>query len=364
MTETQTNGETAETPSRNPRVAALGIVGTIVVLIVVAVVILAARSIDGSPGWDVEAGIPVEVTIESGSTARSIYVSLEEAGVARMGDLEDAAQSLGVEDRLQAGTYALVTDSDPQTVIELLVSGSNSASGNTITVIEGWTIDRIIAELAAATPYSQAEFQRVLRNGVITSPYLPEVGGAIDELTRWEGLLYPAKYQISDASTPASLLGAMADGMTRNLNDADWSRVEALGVSRYEAIVIASLVEREAGTDAERPTIASVVYNRLSEPMRLQIDATVIYALGFNPGRVLADHLEVESPYNTYRVDGLPPTPIGTVSVASLDAALDPSATRYLFYVLAGSDGSHAFAETYEGHQENIARAKADGVLP
>jgi UPF0755 protein len=110
--------------------------------------------------------------------------------------------------------------------------------------------------------------------------------------------------------------------------------------------------------------IASVIYNRLAEPMRLQIDATVIYALGYNPGRVTAEHLALDSPWNTYRVDGLPPTPIGASSMASLLAASDPADTDYLFYVLGSEDGSHLFADTYEAHQENIERAREAGVRP
>jgi UPF0755 protein len=152
--------------------------------------------------------------------------------------------------------------------------------------------------------------------------------------------------------------------MMRRFEDVDWSRIGDLGISRYEALIVGSLIEREAGTDADRPTISSVIHNRLDQGTRLQIDATVIYALGFNPGRVLAEHLKVESPYNTYRVDGLPPTPIGTVSTVSLEAAVNPVKTDYVFYVLGSKDGSHVFAVTYEEHQANVEAAKAAGILP
>lgn len=365
MTDTdETRIQTAESPSTHSRIVAFAILGIVAAVALIVLATLIARGIGGDSGWDVEAGQPVEVTIAPGSNASTIYGVLEDAGVARAASLQGAARSLGVEDRLQAGTYSLLTDSDPDDVIELLVAGPNLSDENTITIVEGWTVDRIIQALADATPYTQAEYQLVLRNGTVTSPYLPASSSGIDELTRWEGLLYPATYQLHSDTTPTSLLGDMADEMTRRLNNANWSRIDALGVTRYEALVVASLVEREAGTDEERARIASVIYNRLAEPMRLQIDATVIYGLGFNPGRVLAEHLEVDSPYNTYRVDGLPPTPIGTVSAASLDAALDPEITTYLFYVLGGEDGSHLFAETYEGHQANIAAAKDAGVLP
>ncbi len=365
MTETETHPPQHDGgPGRAAHLGALGLVVIVGVIVVVVIAWAAAGLISPGGGWDVEAGKPVEVVIEQGATARSIYATLEDAQVARSGEVASAAERLGVEDRLQAGSYALTTDMDPEDVVRQLVAGPNSEGGDRFTLVEGWTVDRIIEELAEATGYSQAEFQRVLRGTDISSPYLPEVNGPIDALNRWEGLLYPATYQLTDSSTPQTILGAMADETAKRLSSLDWSRLDTLGVSRYEAIIIASLIEREAGTDSERPTISSVIHNRLAEPMRLQIDATVIYALGYNPGRVTAEHLRTESPWNTYLIDGLPPTPIGSPSLVSVRAAVDPASTEYLFYVLGAEDGSHLFAETYEGHQLNIADARSRGILP
>ena len=365
MAETETIADqTADDTPRRGRSVVIAALAALGVIVIAGAALLGARAIGAPDAWDVEPGIAVEVTVPPGTPARTIYSLLDAEGVARASDLEDAASRLGVEDRLQAGTYALVTDMDPDDVVRQLVAGGNVDGGDGFTVVEGWTLDRIIEELSAATGYSQAEFQRVLRNGDVTSPLLPPVSGAVDSLSRWEGLLFPARYPIGPDSTPTSILGAMADEMVRRVETVDWSRLGALGVTRYEAIIVASLIEREAGTDAERPTIASVIYNRLAVPMRLQIDATVIYALGYNPGRVTAGDLDVDSPYNTYRVDGLPPTPIGTVSEASLTAAADPASTDYLFYVLGNEDGSHLFAVTYEEHQANIEASREAGVLP
>jgi UPF0755 protein len=334
--------------------------------IAVLVLFLLARSVAGlvaaGDGWDVEPGQQVEVTIASGSSASSIYLLLHNEGVARSSELEAAARAGGVEDRLQAGTFSFTTDMDPDTVVRRLVEGGELTADNTFTVIEGWTIDRIIDELSDATPYTRAEFQKVLRDGLVSSALLPE--SVEDPLLRWEGLLYPAKYPISDGSTPAQILQPMADEMVRRFEAIDWSGIGELGVSRYETLVLGSLIEWEAGTDADRQTISSVIHNRLDQGMRLQIDATVIYALGFNPSRVLAEHLKVESPYNTYLIDGLPPTPIGTVSDASLAAAVNPNRTDFLFYVLGNEDGSHVFAVTYEQHQANVKAAKEAGILP
>jgi UPF0755 protein len=150
----------------------------------------------------------------------------------------------------------------------------------------------------------------------------------------------------------------------RRVNTVDWSRLDELGITRYEALIVASLIQREAGVDEDRPLIASVIYNRLDEGMPLQIDATVVYALGESPGRVLAEHLEIDSPWNTYRVKGLPPTPIGTAQMESIEGAAAPAENDYFFYVLVSPDGRHGLSKTYEEHKEKIAQAKKDGVLP
>lgn len=360
--------ETTSNQTPEPSGRSLGRIAAVAggALLGVVILFLLARMVAGlaagNDSWDVIAGQPVEVTIDSGSSASSIYVLMHDAGVVRSSELKTAARTAGVEDRLQAGTYSLTTDMDADSVVRRLVAGGDVVAGDTFTVIEGWTIDRIVDELSKSTDYSRAEYQKVLRDGSVTSPLLPQE--VEDPITRWEGLLYPARYLMSDNDTPTQILQMMSDEMTRRFEAIDWSGIGVLGISRYDALIIGSLIEWESGTDEDRPLISSVIHNRLAEPMRLQIDATVIYALGFNPGRVLAEHLKVESPYNTYLIDGLPPTPIGTVSAASLAAAVNPDGTDYLFYVLGDKDGSHVFAVTYEEHQANVRAAKAAGVLP
>lgn len=357
--------ETSERERSRWLTLAFILIGGVAISAVLAVVATSiAGLVAGGEVWDVVPGQQVEVTIDEGSSASKIYNQMHAAGVARSSELQAAARAAGVEDRLKAGTYQLTTDMDPNDVVRELASGSAITVSSTFTVIEGWTVDRIVSELADATEYSQGEFQKALRDGAVTSPFLPDDDVTDDPLARWEGLFYPAKYPIVDGWSPVDILQRMADEMVVRLESVDWSRLEELQLSRYESLVLGSLIEWEAATDDDRPVISSVIHNRLDHGMRLQIDATVIYALGHNPGRVLAEHLKVESPYNTYLIDGLPPTPIGTVSQASLEAALDPVRSDFLFYVLGNEDGSHVFAETYEEHQANVKAAKDAGILP
>ncbi|KAA3636817.1 MAG: endolytic transglycosylase MltG [Armatimonadetes bacterium] len=350
-------------PSARTKLLLIGgaVLGGIVVLFLLANGV--ARLVSGG-GATVEAGQPVTVSVQPGSTATSIYRLLSDAGVVPYNDIEAATTQAQAESSLQPGTYNLETGMEAGEVLRLLLEGGTAPDSRTITIVEGWTVARIVSELANRTEFDISDFTEALSNGSVTSPLLAQAPIELDSLQRWEGLLYPAKYQIPEGSTAAMMLQTMADEMVVRFEGVDWTPLAGMDISRYEALIIGSLVEWEAGIDHDRPLIASVIHNRLAVPMRLQIDATVIYALGENPGRVLAEHLDIDSPYNTYKIDGLPPTPIGTVSQASLQAAINPASTEYLFYVLADKDGSHAFATTYEEHQENAAKAKRDGILP
>jgi UPF0755 protein len=335
-----------------------------VLLLVLAARLLAA-AVAGGPALNVEPGLPVTVEVSAGSSAADIATAMEQAGVVLARDLESTVGELGVASQLQAGTYYLETVMDPELVVGRLLTGPDEGTGSSIIVYEGHDIRRILDGLAEQTGYPVADFEAALVSGAVTSSLLPdELPAGVDELTRWEGLLYPARYEMPEGSTPAEMLVVMAAETERRVATVDWSRLPELGVTPYEALIVASLIQREAGTDEDRPLIASVIYNRLAQGIPLQIDATVVYALGESPGRVLAEHLEIDSPWNTYRIDGLPPTPIGTAQIESLEAAGDPADSEYLFYVLVSPDGSHGFSKTYEEHQEKIAQAKADGVLP
>lgn len=358
---------TAATPSegrsKKPLFIAIGVVIGVVVLVVLAR--LLATAVAGDQALNVEPGIAVAVEIQAGSSAREIATAMEQAGVVRAGELRGVVEEQGVASQLQAGTYFLETLMTPEAVVERLLTGPDTPTGSGIIVYEGHDVRRILAGLAAETGYPVEAFEEALTSGEVTSPLLPtDLPEGVDELTRWEGLFFPARYEIPEGATPAQILTVLADETVRRVDTVDWSRLEELAITRYEALIVASLIQREAGVDADRPLIASVIYNRLEAGMPLQIDATVVYALGESPGRVLAEHLEIDSPWNTYRVKGLPPTPIGTAQMESIQAAAAPAETDYLFYVLVSPDGRHGFSTTYEEHQEKIAQAKKDGVLP
>jgi UPF0755 protein len=150
--------------------------------------------------------------------------------------------------------------------------------------------------------------------------------------------------------------------MEQRVDSIDWSVVEAAGLTPYDGLIIGSLIETEVLLDEERPTVSSVIHNRLGLGMKLDIDATVLYALGTRD--VSLFDRDVDSPYNTYVVNGLPPTPIASPGRASLEAAAAPDDTEFLYYVLSDLEGHHAFGTTIEEHNANVEQARADGVLP
>jgi len=309
-------------------------------------------------------GIEVTVEVPNGASARSIAASMEEAGVVPARDLSRVVEKQGVASQLKPGTYHLETGMRPEDVAARLVEGPD-AFNQSVIVLEGVTVAAAIESLAEQTGKQVEDFAVALREGWVTSPLLPtEAREGIDELTRWEGLLYPARYEIGEDTQPREILQMMADEMVHRTSDVDSSRFDELGLSTYEVLILASLIQREAGVEEDRPLIASVIYNRLDQGIPLQIDATVVYALGGSPGGVLAEDLEIDSPWNTYLIAGLPPTPISTIQIESILAATDPASTDFLFYVLVSEDGRHGFSKTYEEHQAKIEQAKADGVLP
>lgn len=360
---------TMETSKGNrPLVRVLVVVGLLVVGVVAVVVlgkVLADAVTQAAPvTTTIEAGIAVTVDVPDGASARSIGGAMETAGVVDGQDLVRVVEKEGIAAQLKPGIYLLETGMTPEQVAARLVAGPDVV-GESVIILEGVTVAAAIESLAAQTGHTVEDFAEPLRNERVTSPYLPtDLPEGVDELARWEGLLYPARYQITDEASPRQILQLMSDEMVKRMGEVDWSGLEALGVTQYEAIIAASLIQREAGVDEDRPLIASVIYNRLAAGIPLQIDATVVYALGGSPGRVLAEHLEIESPWNTYLFRGLPPTPIGTVQMESLHAAANPADTNFLFYVLVSEDGRHGFSATYEEHQAKIAKAKADGILP
>jgi UPF0755 protein len=188
----------------------------------------------------------------------------------------------------------------------------------------------------------------------VLPPYLPEGSPTV------EGFLFPKTYEFITDVTEEQVIQRLLDQFGDEVSQLDWSRAGELGLDPYEVVIVASLIEREAMLDKERPKVASVIYNRLRQEMLLQIDATVEYALPEHKNRLTYEDYEYPSPYNTYLNPGLPPTPIASPSLASLRAALRPANTEFLFYLVVDpGTGRHEFAESYQEFLRLKAQAQS-----
>ncbi len=322
-------------------------------------------------GSDIEPGIPVTYEVEAGQTVRAVGEDLAEAGVISSAvRFRLAADDAGLAGQMRPGVYELATGMSNDEVIAILSEGPPPAETIWFTVQEGLPVEVTLERLAAQFPaYEAADFRAVLdarleagRNGegLLTLPtWLPEPAEMPEVVEEpFEGMLFPETYEVLADASPLRILQRMVDQLDRVMGSIPIDaveRVEEFDRTRYEMMTIASLIERETRVDGERSLVAAVIENRLEGSMRLQIDATVLYARGEHTDRVLFEDTEIDHPYNTYVIDGLPPGPISGFGAASLRAAYDPADVTYRYYVLdAACDGSHVFSDTLDEHNVNV----------
>lgn len=306
-------------------------------------------------------GRPVTVNIPDGVSARAIAEILtQEAVVSSTLDFEVAVRTRNAGNALQAGDYEFETGMAATDVIDILIAGPNIETFR-LTLREGLRIREVLDELAAQTPYTATQLESALLSGEVVSAFVPANARTVQE---WEGALFPDTYEFFAEATEVEILQRLVDQLEQNIGSIDWSFVRRRGLSLYEGLIMASLVEAETRVDVDRPQVASVLFNRMEIGMALQIDATVLYALEVRGVGLTLGDLEVDSPYNTYQYAGLPPTPIGTVGMASLEAVAEPADTDFLYYVLTSTDGTHSFTADYDEFLDLKDQAKEDGVIP
>jgi len=258
----------------------------------------------------------------------------------------------GMAGKLKAGHYELSPEMSPREIARTIAEGDVATVK--VTIPEGFTARQIAEEIGNAGLCSA---------GALLDPTVIEKvreENAFVTNDRMEGYLFPDTYVIELGSKPEQIVRQMVDNFRQRVPVGMETELERSRYSLAEIVTIASMIEREARVPKDRPLIAAVVYNRLAKGMRLQIDATVIYALGEHQERLTYRDLKVDSPFNTYQHPGLPPHPICNPGEASLRAALKPAKTDYLYYV-ARPDGSHVFTRTYDEHKRAIRAVRGGG---
>lgn len=254
-----------------------------------------------------------------------------------------------------SGKYEVNADMDYGQIINTLNRVSTYTEVAEVTIPEGYTIQQI-AQLLEDARVCGAEDLIETAN---TYPFKHEMLQDVPmEENRLEGFLYPDTYQFYINDNPVRVLNTMLNNFNNKYTSEMRELTEQSGYSMRQILTIASMVEREAVLPEEQATIAGVIYNRLNDPTNfphLDIDATVQYALGEHKENLTYEDLEIDSPYNTYKVTGLPKGPICNPGVPAILAALQPENHDYCFYVADPEDQSHVFAETYSKHEANVA---------
>lgn len=292
------------------------------------------------------------VTVPRGDSVGEVAGELGDLGLIRSpAAFQLAAYATGKWRRLQAGVYELTPRMSTLEILDALCRGRLKAS-RLVIIPEGYTIAQIARQLDRAGALAAEEFTAVAESGgIAVDPGFPLPKGSL------EGYLFPDTYRI-DLSESAQEVAAQ---MLRRFREVVWQGLlhgKAPPGGLHQTIILASLVEAEAKHDRERPVIAGVLANRLRRGMRLECDATIQYALGEDrKARLTHQDLQVDSEYNTYRHESLPPGPICSPGLPSIKAAMDPAQVPYLYYV-ARPDGTHLFSTTYAEHQAAIARAR------
>ena len=310
---------------------------------------------EGDPGAE------VEVFIENGSTTGDIASTLESAGVIPNSTFFRYYAEWQDEGNFQAGEYIMQENMSADEAIARLELGPKQIEYGEFLIPEGLWIDEILQETADQIPaITVAQLQAALESGAVQPRYRPTGN------TSWEGLLFPAKYFIEEGITPEEVLAKMSNEFAKVTGELGYGAAErTFNLSAYEVIIIASLIEAEAKTDADRAKISRVIHNRLIEGIPLGIDATLIYENGVRGEVPTREQLDTPTPYNTRHpeVTGLPPTPIAAPGRASLEAAMNPTPGPWLFYVLIDEQGNHAFATELDEHNANVAIAREKGLL-
>ena len=299
------------------------------------------------------------IEIKKGSSAQSIVDTLYINDLIRSRlTFRTYIHLTELDQDLKAGYYYLKPSMDMFEIIDQLKTGGNAVFK--VTIPEGFSVTEVINRLAEKSLNTKDDYSETLIENDFKHEFLPNKN---DKMTyRLEGYLYPDTYTIplgyNSFETIEVLLSSFENNVIEKIEENDITESYSL----HQIITIASLIEEEARFDNEKPIIASVIYNRLNQGMLLQIDATVQYVLEEKKERLLYKDLEVESFYNTYQNEGLPPGPICNPGIVAINAALNPADTDYLFY-FALNNGEHVFTKSYEQHIQKQREMKNEGLI-
>ncbi len=307
---------------------------------------------------DGELGATVTVVVKPGASLKSIAALLEQKGVVKHARaFSIKAESDGYATRFMPGAYSMRQNEPYDKLVAKLLKGVKSPSAK-VSIPEGTTLKQAAEIVSGAVKSISADdYIRVARDD-------PPAFGlqGYKKGTTLEGMLFPATYEVGLKAKAEQVVNTQLAAFTAKFTKVEMRRAAAANLTEYDVVIIASMIDREAMVATERPLVAAVIWNRLRKDMLLQIDATIQYALGKTKPLLTFDDLKIDSPYNTYKHMGLPPTPISNPGLAALRAAADPAGVDYLYYV-ARNDGTgrHYFSTSYDQFLADQAKARANG---
>jgi UPF0755 protein len=304
---------------------------------------------------------PILVEVLPGLSFRQICKEIENKEVIKhWWSVELLARLSRSDTKIPAGEYELSRAMSPKEILKKLVQGR--VYERRVLIKEGATIADFGKIIEEAGLLPAAEFQMAMRD-----ERLLHMAGIGTFAKSFEGYLFPQTYLFSRPITPKDIIWRMLKEFEDHWPREYTLRSEQIGLSRHEALTLASIIEKESGNFEEQPIISSVFHNRLKQGMKLQSDPTVIYGIENFNGNLTKDDLQTPTPYNTYVNFGLPPGPICNPGASAIKAALYPSETAYYFFVGTG-EGKHAFAENLQAHNENVRKFQLgrnrDAVVP
>jgi len=302
----------------------------------------------------VPAGRVVNVVIPKGASGEKVAEIVADAGVVTNPMMfRLRAQVLGIAGDIKAGSYELKTGSEYDDILRLLAKGP-VIERITVTIPEGWSIERTAARMADKLGISEKAFIDLATTGAKKFDFAFLEDNPTDSL---EGYLFPKTYDFKRGVEATAVIKVMLTQYGKEVAALDYAYSKSKGLSPHDVLTIASIIEREAQLAKDRPKVASVIYNRLKIGMRLQLDSTVQYALD-GKVKLNLDDLKTDHPYNTYVYAGVPPGPICSPGMSAIEAAAKPAKTNYIYYILTHKDGSQSFATNYADFLELKAQFK------
>ncbi|KXG76767.1 endolytic transglycosylase MltG [Thermotalea metallivorans] len=287
------------------------------------------------------------VEIPKGASTIKIAQILKEKGLIKNNlSFRMLSKLSKVEGKMQAGIYQLKNSMDAREIIKVLTSGDVVKDTVKFTIPEGFELRQIVDRLEGMGLIDRKRFIELVQHGEFHYKFLE---GVPQGENRLEGFLFPDTYEISKNAFEEEIIKKMLERFDAVFKEEYYQRAKQLNMSVHEVVTLASIIEREAKLDKERPLVSSVFHNRLKKGMLLQSCATVQYVLGERKENLSLKDIDIDSPYNTYKNIGLPPAPIASPGKASIEAALYPAQTDY-YYFVAKTNGEHAFSKTYEEH--------------